>query len=433
MTMTDASVPRPRRGGRPGTAVTIDQAMAAIADGSRVFSGGGCGPPTGLLEAMVEARDRWTSLEIVCDYLLAPLPVFDYPNEPFRMISLHPSPATDKMRDGGALGTIPSSLRHYARYTDPEGPLPLDVALIHVSPPGPDGKFSLGAAVGTPIEMMANAPLVIAQVNPQMPYTFGAGEVDRDEIDLLVEVDHPLTELPPSDLNDTAKQIGALVAGQIPDRSVIQFGVGAIPKAVLLELSGHKDLGVHGGMVGDTIVDLYESGAITGAYKSTWPGKMVVGAVLGSAPSFAFVDRNPEVLMVPSSISHGVMALGKVDRFVSINSAIEVALDGSINAETAGGRVLSGPGGQPDYLIGAAEAAHGRSIIAMPSTAGRDGSRSRIVSKIDAAATVTVARSLADIIVTEFGVAHLKGKTLPQRAEALRAIAHPDLRSELEG
>ena len=405
--------------------------MSAIGDGSRIFVGGGCGAPHGLLDAMVDARNRWTTLEILADYLLEPLPVFAHPGQPFRLTSLQPSRAVDGMREAGALATVPSSLRHFARLTGQDGPLPIDVALIHVSPPGPEGRFSLGVGVGTPVEMMANAPLVIAQVNPRMPYTFGAGELDRDEIDLLVDIEQPLVELPGSAVDATAATIGSLVAAEIVDRSVLQFGVGAIPKAVLTALTGHRDLGIHGGMIGDTVVELYRSGALTGTHKSTWPGKMVVGAVLGSASSFEFVDRNPEVLMVPSSISHGPLALGRVDRFVAINSAVEIALDGSINAETAGDRVLSGPGGQPDYLIGAAEAPGGRSIIALPATAGRHGDRSRIVPRLAAGATVTVARSLADMVVTEFGVAHLKGRTLAQRAEALTAIAHPDFRTDL--
>ncbi len=429
--MSDRMVPRPRQGGRQGRSVTIDQALDAIGDGWRVFVTGGCGAPTGFMQAMADGRSRWSSLEIVSDYLLKPFPVFEHANEPFRLTSLQPSRAVDGMRDAGALATISSSLRHYAGLTRPDGPLPLDAAVIHVSPPGPDGRFSLGVSVGTPVEMMANAPLVIAQINPRMPYTFGAAELDRDEIDLLVDVDHELVELPPSTIDETATTIGAIVAEQIPDRSVLQFGVGAIPEAVLTALTGHRDLGIHGGMIGDTVVDLVESGALTGAHKSTWPGKMVVGAILGSRPSFDFADRNHDLLMVPSTISHGVLSLAEVDRFVSINSAIEVALDGSINAETVGDRVLSGPGGQPDYLIGAAEATDGRSIIAMPATAGRDGARSRIVPRLATGAPVTVARSLIDLVITEFGVARMKGRTMEQRAEALRAIAHPDHRADL--
>lgn len=411
----------------------MSKAIDALQNCRRIFISGGCGAPTAFAEALVDARDRWDRLELVSDYLLAPLPVFDHPGEPFHLLSLQPSRAVDKMRDGGALGSVSSSLRHYAKLTRPDGPLAIDAAVVQVSPPGPDGRFSLGVSVGTPIEIMANAPLVIAEVNPHMPYTFGAGELDRDEIDLLVDVDHGLVELPGSTVDETSATIGRLVAGEIQNRSIIQFGVGAIPKAVLGALHGHRDLGVHGGMIGDEVVSLYNSGAITGVSRPTWPGKMVVGAVLGTREAFDFAHRNPDLLMVPSTISHGPAALGALDHFVAINSAVEVALDGSINAEMAGSRVLSGPGGQPDYLVGAAEAEHGRSIIALPSTAGRNGSRSRIVADLAAGTSVTSLRSFADLVVTEHGVARLKGRTFAERAEALRVIADPAHRHLLSG
>ncbi len=379
--MTVDEVPRPRVDGRRGEAATMHQAIEALADCRRIYLAGGCGAPTAVAEALVAERHRWDRLELVTDYLLEPLPVFAHPGEPFHLLSLQPSLAVNGMREAGALGNVPVSLRHFAKLTRPDGALAIDAAVIHVSRPGPEGRFSLGVNVGIPVEMIVNAPLVVAQVNPRMPYTYGAGELDRDEIDLLVDVDHPLVELPPSTVDEVAERIGALVASEVPDQSTIQFGVGAIPKAVLAALGGHRDLGIHGGMIGDEVVALHASGALTGAHKPTWPGKMVVGAVLGGQPSFEFADRNPDLLMVPSTISHGPGALGALDRFVAINSAVEVALDGSVNAEMVGSRVLSGPGGQPDYLIGAAEAANGRSIIALPSTAGRDGSRSRIVSR----------------------------------------------------
>ncbi len=424
-------VPRPRRGGRPGRSATMTEALDALAECSRVYITGGCSAPTAVAEAMANGRERWDRLEIVADYLLEPLPLFEHPGQPFHLLSLQPSTAVEKMRVAGAMGNVSTSLRHFSKLTAPGAALAIDAAVIHVSPPGPEGRFSLGASVGTPIEMVANAPLVVAQVNPQMPYTFGAGELDRDEIDLLVDVDHALVELPPSSVDDVATEIGRTVAGEIPNGSVIQFGVGAIPKAVLTSLFEHRDLSIHGGMIGDTVVELHASGALTGSGKPTWPGKMVVGAVLGSQPSFDFAHRNPELLMVPSKISHGATALAALDRFVAINSAVEVALDGSINAENAGERVLSGPGGQPDYLVGAAEADNGLSIIALPSTAGRDRSRSRIVSALASGTPVTGLRSLADLVVTEHGIARLKGRTMEERAEALQAIAHPDFRAGL--
>ncbi|MGH1490986.1 MAG: acetyl-CoA hydrolase/transferase family protein [Acidimicrobiales bacterium] len=427
-----APIPRPKTGGRAGASATMAEAMAALADCRRIYVTGGCGAPSALVEGLAAERQRWDRLEIVADYLLAPLAIFDHPGEPFHLLSLQPSRAVDGMRAANALSNVSSSLRHFAKLTRSDGPLSIDAALVHVSPPGPDGRFSLGASVGTPVEVMANAPLVIAQVNPQMPYTFGAAELDRDEIDLLVDVDHALVELPASSVDATAEQIGSLVAAEIPDHSVIQFGVGAIPKAVLDSLHNHRDLGVHGGMIGDEVAALYASGALTGRAKPTWPGKMVVGAVLGGRTAFEFADRNPDLLMVPASISHGPTALGALDRFVAINSAVEVALDGSINAETAAGRVLSGPGGQPDYLIGAAEAAHGISIIALPSTGGRDGGRSRIVSALDTGTSVTGLRSFADLVITEHGVARLKGRSFAERAEALKAIADPQHQESLE-
>lgn len=426
-------IPRPRTGGRAGMSATVSQAVDALTGCRRIFVAGGCGAPTAMADALVAGRDRWDRLELVADYLLAPLSVFDHPGDPFHLISLQPSRAVDRMRDAGALGTVSSSLRHFPKLTRPDGPLPVDAAVLQVSQPGPDGRFSLGVSVGTPVEIMANAPFVIAEVNQQMPYTFGAGELDRDEIDLLVETDHPLVELPASAVDHTTSRIGALVAEEVPDGSIIQFGVGAIPKAVLDALHDHQNLGVHGGMIGDEVVALHGSGAINGITRPTWPGKMVVGAVLGSRVAFDFADRNPDLLMVPSTISHGPVALGALDRFVAINSAVEVALDGSINAEMAGHRVLSGPGGQPDYLVGAAEAENGRSIIALPSTAGRDGSRSRIVPAFDNGTSVTGLRSLADLVITEHGVARLKGRTFAQRADALRAVADPAHRAGLSG
>ena len=430
MAVEDQPVPRPRQGGRPGRSATIDEALDALPDGGRVYVAAGCGVPTQLLDAMAERPDRWTALEILTDYLLEPLRLFRHAPQPFRLTSLQPSRAVDPMREAGALATVPSSLRHYGRLTSPGGLLSLDAVVVQVAPPGPSGRFSLGTNVGIAIELMANSPLVIAEVNPRMPYTFGAGEIDRDEIDLLVDVDHPLVELLPVPVDETSATIGALVAGEIPDRATVQFGIGAIPTAALEALVGHRDLGLHGGMIGDAVIGLHESGALTGVDKATWPGRMVTGAVIGSAPVFEFVDRNPDVVMVPSTVSHGVDWLGRLERFCAINSAVEISLDGSINAEMAGDRVLSGPGGQPDYAIGAAESPGGVSIVAFPSTAGRSR-RSRIVRRLTEGATVTVARSLADVVITEHGVARLRGRSLAGRAEALRAIADPAARPDL--
>ena len=399
-------------------------ALDAIADNARVYFTSGSGVPLLVLQAMVDERHRWTALEVVTEYLVEPVPLFDHPNEPFRLLSLQPSRATASMAEAGAMDVMPSSLRQWGDLLARDGPIPIDVAVIHVSLPGPDGRFSLGVGVATPIEIIAQAPLVIAQVNPQMPYTFGAGEIERDEIDFFVDGDHPLVEMPPPFIDDTTRKIATLVVDLIPDGSILQFGIGALPEAVLGSLSDRKHLGIHSGMLGDSAVTLYSSGAVDGSTKPLWPGKITVGVGLGTRPLFDFMHRNAEILMLPATLTHGSEVLRQMTGLVAINSAIEIALDGSVNAEMAGDRLLSGPGGQPDYAIAVSQSPGSRSIIALPSTAA-GGKTSRIVRRLAAGATVTVPRYLVDTVVTEHGVAELWGRSLRQRAQALRAIADP--------
>ena len=420
----------PRNHGRAGRSVTMAEAMAAIADGSTVYVTPICSVPTGLVNAMAEHRSRWSRLQIVTDYLIEPLSIFKYPNEPFRLTSLQPSRAVDAMRAAGALRTVPSIVSLFHSMVRRGGPHQADVALIHVSPPGPEGRFSLGAGGGVAAELVRSAPLVIAQVNPQMPYTFGACELERDQIDLLVEVDHPIVELVVPEPDETAKAIGRFAAELVGDGAVLQFGIGAIPESILASLMDRKDLAIHGGMVGDTVIDLVEAGALTGARKNIDRGKMAVMGVLGTRRSFDWVHRNPDILTVPSCYSHGASVLSRIENFTALNSALTISLDGSVNAEMAGSRVLSGPGGQPDFALGAAAAPNGLSVVAFPSTAA-NGTQSRIVRHLPEGSNTTLPRYLVDAVVTEFGVARLRGLPLEERAEALAAIAHPDFRGEL--
>ena len=419
----------PRRG-RDGRAVPMTEAMATIADGSRLYIPSICAVPSALVQGLVDERHRWTRLELVADYLIDPLPAFDFPREPFWATSLQPTAAVGSMAAAGALRRYPVSYAQYAGLLAPEGPLPVDVALVQVSSPGPEGRFSLGVAAGATADVVRTAARVIAEVNPQMPYTFGAAECDRDQFDLLVEVDHPVVELAVPSPDDVATAIGFHAAGEIEDGAVLQFGIGAIPESVLGALGGHRDLGLHGGMVGDAVIDLVESGVMTGARKSIDPGLLVAAGVIGTRRVFDWVDRNEALLTVPSAYSHGVPVLARLERFCAVNSAIEVALDGAVNAEMAGDRVVSGPGGQPDFAIGADLAPGGRSIVALRSTAA-GGTRSRIVSQLGAGTPTTIPRYLSDRVVTEHGVARLKGVPLEDRPAALRAVAHPDFRATL--
>ena len=417
----------PANTGRQGRSATVDAAMAAIKNGDRVYLSPICAVPTTLVQALDDQRHRWSSLELVTDYLIEPIPPFDHPGEPFRLTSLQPTAAIAPMREAGALSTVAASYSQYVSLLKSGGSQAIDVAVVQVSPPGPEGRFSLGVGAGVSLELLRTAPLVIAEVNPQMPYTFGAGEVERTEIDLLIDVDHPLVELVVPEPNEIAKIIGANAAGEIGDEAVLQFGIGAIPESILGALTERRDLGLHGGMVGDTVIDLVDSGALTWAAKNVDRGLMVVTGVLGTQRSFEWAHRNPQIYTVPSSYSHGAAALPRIENFVAINSALAVAADGSVNAETIGDRVVSGPGGQPDFALGASISPSGRSIIALPATAV-GGTRSRLVPQLPADAAVTVPRYLIDTVVTEHGVARLRGVPLEDRPAALAAIAHPDHR-----
>ena len=420
----------PWRGPRQGRVVTAEDAVASIPDRSRVFLSQTSGVPFTLVDALTAARGRYTRLELVTAYLLEPLPAFDHPNEPFVLTTVQASPGARPMIDAGACNIVPAALSQWPGLWSAGGRLAPDVALVQVSPPGPDGRFSLGTQTATSIDVVRSAPFVVAEVNPQMPYLFGAGEVTRDHFDLLVDVDHPLPELLPQPIGELERAIAGHVAADIPDGATLQFGIGAIPAAILSLLVDRRHLGLHSGMIGDPCIDLVEAGALTGSRKAFDRGLHVGGDVLGSRRLLDWVDRNERVVVVPARYSHGPSVIAGIPDFVAINSAIEVALDGSVGAEVAGGKVISGPGGQPDFAVGASLSDGGVSILAFPATAAR-GRLSRIVRAIDPSAPVTVPRYLADRVVTEFGIARLEGLTIEERAEALRAIAHPDFRDEL--
>jgi acyl-CoA hydrolase len=418
---------RPRREGRIVSAAT---ALDAIADGSRVYFSPICSVPVDLLDAMADGADRWTRLTLVTDYLIDPVAPFRHAGAPFHLISLQPTPAVEPMRAAGALRTVSASYGQFATHLLPGGAVAVDVAVVQVSVPGPDGRCSLGVGAGVTAELIGRVPLVIAEINPRMPYTFGASECEITDFDLLVEVDHPLIELAVPAADDVALAIGAHTASLVPDGATLEFGIGAIPEAVLAALHGRADLGLHGGMISDAVVRLAAAGALTGRRKSVDAGLHVGAGVIGTRAVFDWVDRNPDVFTVGSSYSHGIADLGRQDRFTAINSAIEIACDGSVNAEVAGTKVVSGPGGQPDFAVGADIARDGISIIALRATAA-GGKVSRIVRELPVSSPTTLPRHLVDKVVTEFGVADLKGRSPEERREALRAIAHPDHRDAL--
>jgi acyl-CoA hydrolase len=421
----DGQLPPPRS--RQGRSLTMGQALDLIPDRSRVYVTPLMGPPTAVLEAMAAEPDRWTDLETTCDYLAEPLATFAHPGAPFRHLTVQASRALAPMAEAGALRTVSGCSSQLSGLYLPGGPVAVDVAIVQVSRPGPDGRFSLGTSGGTTAELVRAAPLVLAEVNPAMPYTRGVVEFERRAFDALVEVDpHPLIEFPSAPRSETTDRIGANVASQIADGAVIEYGIGAIPDASLAALAGHRDLGLHSGMLGDAVIELVEAGVMNGRRKSVDAGLLVAAGIVGTRRAAQWAAERDDVVLVASNYSHGAIALARQDRFTAINSALQVALDGSIGAEVVGGRVVSGPGGQPDFAYGASVAADGVSIVALQATAAK-GTVSRIVESIDSADRVTVPHYLADRVVTEHGVASLRGADGDQRAAALRAIAAPGL------
>ncbi|HML08578.1 MAG TPA: acetyl-CoA hydrolase/transferase C-terminal domain-containing protein [Xanthobacteraceae bacterium] len=274
-----------------------------------------------------------------------------------------------------------------------------------------------------------HARMVIAEINAQMPWTHGS-EVSPDlRIDHVVECDEMPVELQAAPIGEAERRIGALVASLIPDRATIQIGIGAIPDAILAALGGHRDLGFHSGMISDRVVDLIEAGVVTNAHKSFDRGITVAGALFGTRRLNRFADRNAAIRVVPTSHSHGGSTLARLVNFRAINSAIEVDLSGQVNAEEVKGRYVGAVGGQPDFVHGAFAATGGRSMIALPSTA-MGGETSRIVAALSG--PTTNSRCDADAVVTDWGIAELRGKTLRERADAMIAIADPKFREGLE-
>ncbi|MPY95219.1 MAG: acetyl-CoA hydrolase [Acidimicrobiia bacterium] len=417
-------------GGRDGRRVAAQEAIAAVGNGDRVFFSGTCATPTTLLDELVAQRHRFDRLDLVCGYLVEPPAFLDHAAEPFYLTATQATPAMRAAAERGALRVLPARYSDYVALLAPDGPLPVDVALLHVSEPGPDGRFSLGVATGTAWHVAAQARLVIAQVNPRMPYCFGDAEVGRDAFDLLVDVDEPLVELHSPRAGATLAAVASAAADLVPDGATLQFGIGALPDAVLTALGDRRHLGIHSGMFSQACVDLVEGGAVTNTRKGVDVGISVAAEVIGDQALFDWVHRNPRCHLVRAEESHGAASLARLARFTAINGAIEVALDGSLNSEVIAGKVVSGPGGLPDFAFAASLCAAGRSIIALPSVAGRSGT-SRIVARIEPPAPVTLPAYLADRVVTEYGTAELRGLDLAEREVALRGIAHPDHRDAL--
>jgi acetyl-CoA hydrolase len=313
------------------------------------------------------------------------------------------------------------------------GLLPLDVALVHVSPPDEHGYCSYGVEVGVTKTAAQSAKIVIAEVNPNMPRTLGDAFIHVSKIDYIVPVDYELPETPMGEPSELSSRIAKNIASLIPDGATLQMGIGGIPDAVLGELTSHKHLGVHSELFSDGVVDLVERGVIDGERKTLHPGKIIAGFMLGTKRLYNFVHDNPIVELHPTEYINDPFVIAQNDRMVAINSAIEIDLTGQVCSDSIGPRLYSGVGGQIDFIYGASRSKGGVPVIALPATATAKGQViSKIVPMIREGGGVVTTRNHVRYIVTEFGVADLYAKTIRQRAQALISVAAPQFRDELE-
>jgi acyl-CoA hydrolase len=329
----------------------------------------------------------------------------------------------------GFVHYMPQHLSQWSRnlLSRPEG---VDVFWGTCSLPDSRGYVSLGTSNCYESEVMRAARKVILEVNPHMPATNGATEVGIDEVDLFIESSQPLPIIEPSSFGDVDKKIANFIVDFVEDGSTLQFGIGSIPNAVGKLLAAKKDLGIHTEMINDAILELYEQGVITGRRKSIWPRKIVGAFAYGSKKLYEFIRENPLVEIHPASVVNDPYRIGRNYKMISINSAVEIDITGQVCSESLGHRELSGVGGAADTHIGAQRSEGGRGIIALPSTT-KDGTNSKIVSTLQPGAKVSISRNDVDTVVTEFGVACLKGLTVPERIRAMISIAHPRFRDGL--
>jgi acyl-CoA hydrolase len=410
--------------------VTAAEAVAGIRSGQQVYLHCAAAVPSVLLDALVARAEDLRDVGMIHLHVEGPGPHLapDMATH-FRHRALFIGPNARAAVNEGRADYVPVFLSDVPRLFD-SGALPIDVALVNATPPDHHGFCSLGTSVEAMHAAVRAASVVIVQFNRGMPRTLGESFIHVDDIDLAVEVDQPPYEHAVGPIGPVERRIGEFVAELVPDGATLQLGIGAIPAATALALGDKRDLGVHTEMFTDAVVDLVESGVINGSRKERNRGKIVTAFVMGSKRLYDFVDDNPMVEMRSVDFTNDTHVIRTFERMVAINSAIEVDLSGQVAADSIGQRLYSGVGGQMDFIRGAALAGQGRSIIALPSTAG-NGTVSRIVPILRPGAGVVTTRAHVRTVVTEWGVAELFGKSLRERAAALTNIAHPDFRDQL--
>ncbi len=410
--------------------LTPSEALQCVESGCRVYIHPGCAEPEALVEALIERAPHVHDVEIVhlltlgrADY------VAPYMAGHFRHNAMFIGANVREAVNSGRADYTPIYLSEVEGLFE-SGQMQLDVALIQVSPPDEHGFCSFGVGVDTTLTAARCARRIIAQVNDQMPRTYGDSFIHIDQIHALVEVSRPLCELPREPITDLHRAIARNVARLIDDGATLQLGIGGIPDAVLMELGDRKDLGIHTEMLSDNVIPLIQSGVINGHRKTLHPRKAILSFVLGTKELFDFVHDNPIFEFHPVAYTNNPFVIAQNDRMVAVNSTLQVDITGQVCSDSIGTYLYSGFGGQVDFIRGARHSKGGKPIIAMPSTA-KNGTISRIVPVLTPGSGVVASRGSIHYVVTEFGVAYLHGKSIRERAEALIQIAHPKFRDEL--
>lgn len=411
---------------------SADEAVVkTLKPGTKVVFGHAIGAPIRFSEAMYRQREKLQDITLFHMLYFGNAPHLS----PEMQGHVHP---TLNFLDGNSR---PASREHRVDFIPchfhevPElfhlGFFPVDVAAVQVSTPNEEGYCSFGVSCDYTKPAAECAKIVVAEVNKQMPFIGGDNLIHVSKLDHIIEVDEPLTEILPPAVSELEERIGKYCASLIKDGDTLQLGIGAIPDAVLLALEDHKDLGLHTEMFTDGVMEMIQKGIITGAKKTLHPGKVVTSLIFGSKKLYDFLNHNPVIECYPVNYTNNPFVIGKNDNMVSVNSCLEMDLTGQAASESIGYEQFSGTGGQVDFFRGIKYSKGGISIMAFPSTA-KKGTESRIVMTLKEGACVTTGRNEVDYVVTEYGIARLRGATLKERAKALISIAHPDFRPELE-
>jgi 4-hydroxybutyrate CoA-transferase len=409
---------------------TADEALRCVQSGLRVYIQPGCAEPETLVEALMRRAPEVEDVEIVHMMTMGAAPyVAPAMAGHFRHNAMFIGGNVREAINDGRADYTPIYLSEIEELFE-GGIMPIDVALLQLSPPDPHGFCSFGVGVDTSLTAAKCARYVVAQINDQMPRTYGDSFIHVTDLDAIVDSCRPLCEMKQPVITDMHKAIARNVAGLIEDGAVLQTGIGGIPDAVLPFLMDRKDLAVHSELVSNGLIPLIEAGVITGARKNFKPRKIILGFAIGTKRLFDFLDNNPIFEFHPTAYTNNPELIARNDNMVAINSALQIDLTGQVCSDSIGSQFYSGIGGQVDFLRGAARSKGGKSIIAISSTA-KDGAISRIVPMLSPGAGVVTSRGLIRYVVTEYGVAYLHGKTIRQRAQALIDIAHPKFREEL--